>query len=56
MALARLNDNGSAGVADLARRESVRPQSMGATLAALEREGLVRLLTPTSFQQAAGNE
>ncbi len=28
--------------ADLARAESVKPQSMGATLAELEREGLVK--------------
>ena len=28
--------------ADLARAESVKPQSMGATLARLEREGLVK--------------
>lgn len=40
--LARLERAGSMTTADLARAESVKPQSMGATLAELEREGLVR--------------
>jgi DNA-binding MarR family transcriptional regulator len=38
--------------ADLARAESVKPQSMGATLAELEREGLVeRRPHPTDGRQ-----
>ena len=38
--------------ADLARAESVKPQSMGATLAELEREGLVeRQPHPTDGRQ-----
>jgi DNA-binding MarR family transcriptional regulator len=40
-ALARLERAGSMTTAELARAESVKPQSMGATLAELEREGLV---------------
>ncbi len=40
VALARL-EGGPTTTADLARAESVKPQSMGATLAELEREGLV---------------
>lgn len=39
--LGRLARDGAATTADLARAESVKPQSMGATLAALERDGLV---------------
>ncbi len=39
--LKRLDQQASMTTADLARAESVKPQSMGATLAALEREGLV---------------
>ena len=39
--LARLGNDGPASTADLARAESMKPQSMGATLAMLERAGLV---------------
>lgn len=39
--LARLGNDGPASTADLARAESMKPQSMGTTLAMLEREGLV---------------
>jgi DNA-binding MarR family transcriptional regulator len=41
VALSRLEQAGPLTTADLARAESVKPQSMGATLAELEREGLV---------------
>jgi DNA-binding MarR family transcriptional regulator len=41
VALSRLVKAGPLTTADLARAESVKPQSMGATLAELEREGLV---------------
>ena len=41
-ALARLDESGGMTTADLARAEAVKPQSMGATLAGLEQEGLVR--------------
>src|ERR1700759_3841239 len=37
----RLDIDGPATTADLARAESVRPQSMGATIAALEERGFV---------------
>lgn len=40
-ALSRLNRDGPATVTNLARAEGVRPQSMGATVAALETSGLV---------------
>jgi DNA-binding MarR family transcriptional regulator len=40
--LSRLNREGPATVSALARDEGVRPQSMGATVAALEAAGLVR--------------
>jgi DNA-binding MarR family transcriptional regulator len=40
-ALARLDRAGPATAAALARREQISPQSMGATLAALEARGLV---------------
>ena len=40
--LARLDESGPLTTADLARRESVKPQSIGASLAILEQEGLVR--------------
>lgn len=40
--LSRLDREGPATVSDLARAEGVRPQSMGATVAALEEAGLVR--------------
>jgi DNA-binding MarR family transcriptional regulator len=39
--MARLANDGPATIADLARAESVKPQSMGATIAALEEMGLV---------------
>ncbi len=52
MALSRLEKAGPATTADLARMESVKPQSMGATLAELEREGLVlRQSHPTDGRQ-----
>jgi len=41
VALVRLEKGGPTTTADLARAESVKPQSMGATLAELERQGLV---------------
>jgi len=51
-ALARLDRAGAMTTADLARAESVKPQSMGATLAELEREGLVeRRPHPTDGRQ-----
>jgi DNA-binding MarR family transcriptional regulator len=37
----RLDTSGPATTADLARAESMKPQSMGATLAMMEKEGLV---------------
>jgi DNA-binding MarR family transcriptional regulator len=50
--LARLHNDGPASTADLARAESLKPQSMGATLAILEREGLVeRRPHPTDGRQ-----
>lgn len=39
---ARLEMVGSSTIADLARAEAVKPQSMGATLSSLEEAGLVR--------------
>jgi DNA-binding MarR family transcriptional regulator len=51
-ALARLETAGSMTTADLARAEQVKPQSMGATLAELEREHLVeRRPHPTDGRQ-----
>jgi len=51
-ALSRLQAAGSMTTADLARAEAVKPQSMGATLAELEREGLVeRRPHPTDGRQ-----
>jgi DNA-binding MarR family transcriptional regulator len=50
--LARLDEEGSMTTADLARAESVKPQSMGAALAGLEQEGLVqRQSDPTDGRQ-----
>ena len=50
--LARLAKDGPATTADLARAESVRPQSMGATVAGLEERGLVeRKPHPTDGRQ-----
>jgi len=40
-AMARLEQNGPMTTADLARAESMKPQSMGTILASLEQEGLV---------------
>ena len=52
MALSRLEQAGSMTTADLARAEAVKPQSMGATLAELERDGLVeRQPHPTDGRQ-----
>ncbi len=52
-ALARLQKEGPATTADLARAEGVKPQSMGATMAGLERDGLVeRRQHPTDGRQA----
>ena len=52
-ALARLHQNGLMTTADLARTEGVKPQSMGATLAMLERDMLVeREPHPTDGRQA----
>ena len=50
--LARLHNDGPASTAGLARAESMKPQSMGATLAMLERDGLVeRRPHPTDGRQ-----
>ena len=50
--LARLEEAGPMTTADLARRESVKPQSIGASLAVLERESLVqRQPHPTDGRQ-----
>jgi DNA-binding MarR family transcriptional regulator len=50
--LARLDKGGPATTAELARAESVRPQSMGATIMALEELGLVqRKPHPTDGRQ-----
>ena len=52
VALSRLEKGGSMTTADLARAECVKPQSMGATLAELEHEGLVqRRPHPTDGRQ-----
>ncbi len=50
--LKRLDKEGPATTADLARAESVRPQSMGATVSSLEQAGLVeRRPHPTDGRQ-----
>jgi DNA-binding MarR family transcriptional regulator len=52
VALSRLEKAGPMTTADLARAESVKPQSMGATLGELERDGLVeRHPHPTDRRQ-----
>lgn len=51
-ALVRLHAQGSMTTADLARAESMKPQSMGTILASLEVEGLVsRARDPTDGRQ-----
>ena len=50
--MARLMRDGPATTADLARAESMKPQSMGATIAALEEMGMVeRKPHPTDGRQ-----
>jgi DNA-binding MarR family transcriptional regulator len=50
--LSRLDQLGAMTTADLARAESMKPQSMGAVLASLEQEGLVhRQPHPTDGRQ-----
>jgi len=50
--MARLDKGGPATTAELARAEGVRPQSMGATVAALEEMGIVeRKAHPTDGRQ-----
>jgi DNA-binding MarR family transcriptional regulator len=50
--MGRLATDGAATTAELARAESVKPQSMGATIAALEERGLVeRKPHPTDGRQ-----
>jgi DNA-binding MarR family transcriptional regulator len=51
--MSRLAKDGPATIADLARAESVKPQSMGTTIATLEEAGLVeRKSHPTDGRQA----
>jgi DNA-binding MarR family transcriptional regulator len=50
--MARLDNHGPATIADLARAESMKPQSMGTTVGALEERGLVeRKPHPTDGRQ-----
>ena len=50
--MSRLSKEGPATIADLARAESMKPQSMGATVTALEERGLVeRKPHPTDGRQ-----
>ena len=50
--LARLANRGPATIAEMARAESMKPQSMGATVAALEERGMVeRKPHPTDGRQ-----
>jgi DNA-binding MarR family transcriptional regulator len=52
MVLGRLHRDGTATTAELARAEGVKPQSMGATVATLEEQGLVeRTPHPTDGRQ-----
>ena len=52
LVMARLAKEGPATTADLARAESMKPQSMGATIAALEEMGMVeRTPHPTDGRQ-----
>jgi DNA-binding MarR family transcriptional regulator len=52
MVLGRLGKDGPATTAELARAEAVKPQSMGATIAALEERGFVeRKPHPTDGRQ-----
>jgi len=52
MLLGRLEREGPATTADLARAEGIRPQSMGTTIAALEERGMVeRKPHPTDGRQ-----
>jgi DNA-binding MarR family transcriptional regulator len=51
--LARLDRDGPATIADLARAEGMRPQSMGTTVASLEERGLLeRKPHPTDGRQS----
>ena len=50
--IARLAKNGPATTADLARAESVKPQSMGAAVGALEQMGIIeRMRDPSDGRQ-----
>lgn len=50
--MARLSRDGPATTADLARAESIKPQSMGTTIAALEEMGMIeRKAHPTDGRQ-----
>jgi len=50
--MSRLDKKGPATTADLARAEGVKPQSMGTTIAALEKMGMVkRMPHPTDGRQ-----
>jgi DNA-binding MarR family transcriptional regulator len=52
LVMARLAKDGPATTADLARAEGIKPQSMGATVAALEKAGIVaRKPHPTDGRQ-----
>ncbi|HEY3812592.1 MAG TPA: MarR family transcriptional regulator [Caulobacteraceae bacterium] len=54
--IVRLDKNGRMTTSDLARAESMKPQSMGAILASLEEEGLVeRRPHPTDGRQVEFN-
>jgi len=52
LVMARLAKDGAATTADLARAEGMKPQSMGTTIAALEKRGLIeRKPHPTDGRQ-----